>query len=81
MNEKQILELLYIELRHLNYHIGDYQYQMFENETRKGNHPDARKKYNEYKLRAYQTERIISLIKNGWTIKPRIKQEGVQKNG
>jgi len=42
---------------------------MFESQSKRGNYPNAKKGYDSYKTRIYQTERIINLIKEGWKFK------------
>ena len=74
--EKEIINLLKIELKHLGYHLGETQIQMFENQSQgRGKYPNAKQNYLRYKTRIYQTERIIELIKTGWKPKKREKKE------
>lgn len=69
--KQEIINLLKTEIRHLGYHLGESQIQMFENQSRRGKYSDAKQNYLKYKTRIYQTERIIELIKTGWKSKKR----------
>lgn len=70
--KEEIIKLLKIELKHLGYHLGETQIQMFENQSQgRGRHSNAKQNYLKYKTRIYQTERIIELIKTGWKPKKR----------
>jgi len=46
---------------------------MFENQSGRTNYKDVKRKYLDYKIRIYQTNRIIELIKTGWIPKKREK--------
>lgn len=71
MKKEEIIKLLKTELKHLGYHVGEAQVQMFANQTQRGNYRHAKTNYEKYKTRIYQTNRIIELIKTGWIPKKR----------
>jgi len=73
MEKKEIIKLLETELKHLGYHVGETQIQMFENQSGRTNYKNVKRKYLDYKIRIYQTDRIIELIKTGWIPKKREK--------